>query len=47
MRLVPSAHAVFAVRMEREDRCHREMVKAIRRQGPPQGYKTPELAPKA
>ncbi|WP_076860432.1 hypothetical protein [Bradyrhizobium mercantei] len=37
--LVPSAHAVIAVHMKREDRRHREMVEAIRRYGPPQGYR--------
>ncbi|MBR0799075.1 hypothetical protein JQ615_27175 [Bradyrhizobium jicamae] len=39
--LVPSAHAVIAVHMKREDRRHREMVEAIRRHGPPQGYRAP------
>nr|WP_249159770.1 hypothetical protein [Bradyrhizobium tropiciagri] len=37
--LVPSAHAVIAVHMKREDRRHREVVEAIRRYGPPQGYR--------
>ena len=37
--LVPSAHAVIAVHMKREDRHHREVVEAIRRHGPPQGYR--------
>jgi hypothetical protein len=36
--LVPSAHALIAVHMKREDRRHREMVEAIRRYGPPPGY---------
>ena len=36
--LVPSAHAVIAVHMKREERRHREMVEAIRRHGPPPGY---------
>lgn len=36
--LVPSAHAVIAVHMRREQRRHREMVDAIRRYGPPPGY---------
>lgn len=36
--LVPSAHAILAVHMKREDRMHREMVEAIRRHGPPPGY---------
>ena len=35
--LVPSAHALIAVHMRREDRRHREVVDAIRRYGPP-GY---------
>ena len=36
--LVPSAHALIAVHMKREDRRHREVVDAIRRYGPPPGY---------
>jgi hypothetical protein len=36
--LVPSAHAVIAVHMKREERRHREMVEAIRQHGPPPGY---------
>jgi hypothetical protein len=36
--LVPSAHAVIAVHMKREDRRHREVVEAIRRYGPPPAY---------
>ncbi len=36
--LVPSAHAVIAVRMKREQRMHREVVDAIRQHGPPPGY---------
>ncbi|MGY4459771.1 hypothetical protein [Bradyrhizobium sp. LB13.1] len=32
--LVPSAHALIAVHMKREDRRHREVVDAIRRHGP-------------
>jgi hypothetical protein len=36
--LVPSAHAVIAVHMKREERRHREVVQAIRRYGPPPGY---------
>ena len=36
--LVPSAHAVIAVHMKREDRRHREVVDAIRQHGPPPGY---------
>lgn len=37
--LVPSAHAVIAVYMTREDRKHREVVDAIRKHGPPPGWK--------
>ena len=36
--LVPSAHAVIAVHMNREERRHREVVEAIRQHGPPPGY---------
>jgi hypothetical protein len=36
--LVPSAHALIAVHMKREDRRHREVVEAIRRHGAPPGY---------
>jgi hypothetical protein len=36
--LVPSAHAVIAVHMKREQRRHREVVEAIRQHGPPPGY---------
>jgi hypothetical protein len=36
--LVPSAHAIIAVHMKREDRRHRDIVEAIRRHGPPPGY---------
>jgi hypothetical protein len=36
--LVPSAHAVIAVYMKREQRRHREVVEAIREHGPPPGY---------
>lgn len=35
---VPSAHAILAVYMKREDRKHREVVEAIRQHGPPPGY---------
>ena len=38
--LVPSAHALIAVHMKREDRRHREMVAAIRQHGPPPGYRS-------
>ncbi|MBR0971595.1 MULTISPECIES: hypothetical protein [Bradyrhizobium] len=34
---VPSAHALIAVHMKREDRRHREVVDAIRRHGLPPG----------
>lgn len=37
--LVPSAHAVIAVAMKREDRKHREIVEAIREHGPPPGMR--------
>jgi type IV secretory pathway VirB3-like protein len=36
--LVPSAHALIAVHMKREQRMHRRVVEAIRRHGPPPGY---------
>ena len=36
--LAPSAHAVIAVHMKREQRRHREVVETIRRYGPPPGY---------
>jgi hypothetical protein len=36
--LVPSAHAVIAIAMKREDRKHRQIVDAIERHGPPQGW---------
>jgi type IV secretory pathway VirB3-like protein len=36
--LVPSAHALIAVHLKREQRMHRELVDAIRRHGPPPGY---------
>jgi hypothetical protein len=36
--LVPSAHALIAVHMKREDRRHREVIEAIRRHGVPPGY---------
>jgi hypothetical protein len=39
MFLVPSAHAIIAVYMKREERRHREIVDAIRRHGPPPGMK--------
>jgi hypothetical protein len=37
--LVPSAHAVIAIYMERENRKHREIVDTIERHGPPPGWK--------
>jgi len=37
--LVPSAHAIIAVHMKRDERRHREMVEAVRRYGPPPGYR--------
>jgi len=36
--LVPSAHALIAVHMKREDRRHRDIVEAIRRHGRPPGF---------
>jgi len=38
--LVPSAHAVIAIAMERDNRRHREIVDAIERHGPPPGWKS-------
>jgi len=38
--LVPSAHAIIAVYMKREDRRHRELVDAIERHGPPPGWRS-------
>jgi hypothetical protein len=37
--LLPSLHALIAVRMEREKRMHREVVEAIRQHGPPPAYR--------
>jgi uncharacterized membrane protein YqaE (UPF0057 family) len=37
--LVPSAHALIAVHMKRDERRHREVVEAIRQHGPPPGYR--------
>jgi hypothetical protein len=37
--LVPSAHAVIAISMARENRRHREVVNAIERHGPPPGWR--------
>ena len=36
--LVPSAHALIAVHMKREDRRHLEVVAAIRQHGTPPGH---------
>ena len=37
--LVPSAHAVIAISMKRENRKHREIVDSIERHGPPPGWR--------
>jgi hypothetical protein len=37
--VVPSAHAVIAVYMKREDRRHRELVDAIEKHGPPPSWR--------
>ncbi len=37
--LVPSAHAVIAIYMKREDRKHRELVDAVEKHGPPPGWR--------
>lgn len=37
--LVPSAHAVIAISMSRENRRHREIVDAIEKHGPPPGWR--------
>jgi hypothetical protein len=37
--IVPSAHAVIAISMKREDRKHREVVESIERHGPPPGWR--------
>ncbi|MFL9498849.1 hypothetical protein ACJMQP_02200 [Rhodopseudomonas palustris] len=36
--VIPSLHALIAVRMEREKRMHREVVEAIREHGLPPAY---------
>jgi hypothetical protein len=36
--LVPSAHAIIAIYMKRDDRKHREIMDAIERHGPPPGW---------
>jgi hypothetical protein len=38
--LVPSAHAIIAISMKREDRKHREIVDSIERHGPPPGWRS-------
>ncbi|MPZ55613.1 MAG: hypothetical protein GEU91_03770 [Rhizobiales bacterium] len=37
--LVPSAHAIIAVAMKREDRRHREIVETIERHGAPPDWR--------
>ena len=37
--VIPSAHAVIAIYMKREDRKHREVVEAIREHGPSPGHR--------
>ena len=37
--VIPSAHAVIAIYMKREDRKHRDLVDAIERHGPPPGWR--------
>ena len=37
--VIPSAHAVLAIYMKREDRKHRQLVDAIERHGPPPGWR--------
>ena len=37
--LVPSAHAVLAIHMKREDRRHREIVETIERTGAPPDWR--------
>jgi len=36
---VPSAHAIIAIYLDRENRKHRELVDAIERHGPPPGWR--------
>ncbi len=36
---VPSAHAIIAIYLERDNRKHREVVEAIERHGPPPGWR--------
>ena len=44
--VIPSAHAVLAIYMKREDRKHRELVDAIERHGPPPGWRASRCAPR-
>jgi hypothetical protein len=37
--LIPSAHAVIAIAMRRDDRRQRQIVEAIERHGPPPGWR--------
>jgi hypothetical protein len=36
---VPSAHAIIAIYLDRENRKHRELVDAVERHGPPPGWR--------
>ena len=36
---MPSAHAIIAIYLDRENRKHREIVDAIERHGPPPGWR--------
>jgi hypothetical protein len=38
--LVPSAHAIIAISMKRENRKHREIVESIEKHGPPPGWRS-------
>ena len=38
--LVPSAHAIIAISMKRENRKHREIVDSIEKHGPPPGWRS-------
>ena len=38
--LIPSAHAVIAIAMRRDDRRQRQIVEAIERHGPPPGWRS-------
>jgi hypothetical protein len=37
---VPSAHAIIAISMRRENRKHREIVESIEKHGPPPGWRS-------